>query len=134
MNTHPEVPSEWMYHAAQDLLDHARDMRRALTISEQRLWNWLRNRTFGGHKFRRQFPIAHYILDFYCQRLKLAIEVDGHQPDLECVREYDDERTRDLNALGVCVLRIPNVLLAKDPLLVEEQVRFAIQQRENEKK
>jgi very-short-patch-repair endonuclease len=76
---------------------------------------------------RRQFPIAHYILDFYCQKLKLAIEVDGHQHDLECVREYDDERTRDLNALGVCVLRIPNVLLAKDPLLVEEQVRFAIQ-------
>ena len=119
-----------MYHAAPQLLDNARNLRRALTISEQRLWNWLRKRTFDGYKFRRQFPIAHYILDFYCAKLKLAIELDGRQHELDCVREYDDERTGDLKALGICVLRIPNVLLATDPLIVEEQLRFAIAQRE----
>ena len=123
-----------MYHVSSNLRDHARDLRRALTISEQRLWNWLRNRTFGGYKFRRQFPIEGYILDFYCQELGLAIEVDGRQHELPCVREYDDERTCDLKILGVCVLRIPNVLLATDPILVEEQLRFAIQQREREMK
>jgi len=121
-----------MYHATAHLLDNARELRRALTISEQRLWNWLRNRTFGGYKFRRQFPVGRYILDFYCRELKLAIEVDGRQHELDCVREYDDERTGDLKALGISVLRIPNVLLATDPLLAEEQPRFAIERRECE--
>jgi very-short-patch-repair endonuclease len=121
-----------MYHAPPKLIDNARKLRRVLTISEQRLWNWLRNRTFGGYKFRRQFPVDHYILDFYCADLKFAIEVDGRQHEVECVREYDEERTRELLTLGICVLRIPNVLLATDPLLVEEQLRFAIEQRERE--
>ena len=57
------------------MLDHARRMRRAPTRSEDRLWSWLRDRRFSGQKFRRQVPIGRYILDFYCPRLKLVIEI-----------------------------------------------------------
>lgn len=110
--------------------DRARDSRKTLTVSEQRLWNWLRNRTFSGYKFRRQFPIGPYVLDFYCPELKFAIEVDGHQHELPCVREYDERRTHDSSVLGIRVLRVPNVLLATDSRLVEEQLRFAIEECE----
>jgi len=46
------------------LRDYARAMRRSPTISEERLWGWLRDRRFGEFKFRRQHPIGPYILDF----------------------------------------------------------------------
>jgi very-short-patch-repair endonuclease len=86
-----------------------------MTISEQRLWNWLRNRTFGGFKFRRQTPIGRYVVDFYCAALKLAIEVDGQQHETPWMAGYDDERTRYLESQGIEVVRIANKLLATDP-------------------
>jgi len=49
-------------------------MRKAPTRSEDRVWSWLRDRRFGGYKFRRQHPVGDYIVDFYCSELKLAIE------------------------------------------------------------
>jgi very-short-patch-repair endonuclease len=113
--------------------DRARQLRSVLTISERRLWGWLRNRTFCGYKFRRQFPAGRYVLDFYCAELQLAIEVDGQQHELPCVRQYDDARTIELKKLGIRMLRISNRLLATDPLLAAEQVLFAIREREAER-
>lgn len=84
-----------------------------MTVSEQRLWNWLRNRTFGGFKFRRQVPAGRYVLDFYCPALKLAIEVDGQHHETPWTAEYDDERTRYLQSQGIDVVRITNKLLAR---------------------
>lgn len=52
-------------------------MRKNPTLSELRLWEWLRRRQAGGFKFRRQHVIAGYIVDFYCPELRLVIEVDG---------------------------------------------------------
>jgi very-short-patch-repair endonuclease len=64
-------------HTGPQLRQRAKEMRRAPTRSENRLWSWLRDRRFDGYKFRRQYPIGRYVLDFYCAELKLAIEVDG---------------------------------------------------------
>ena len=72
------------------------------------LWDLLRNRRFDGYKFRRQHPIGRFILDFYCEDLHLAIEVDGGvhlRPDQEV---YDRSRAQELNDLGIRVLRFWN--------------------------
>jgi len=61
-----------MAHTSDHMRDRARQLRHAPTVSEQRLWNWLRNRTFAGFKFRREEPIGPYVADFYCARLKLV--------------------------------------------------------------
>ncbi|HEX6159505.1 MAG TPA: endonuclease domain-containing protein [Thermoanaerobaculia bacterium] len=71
----------------------AKELRRAMTLSERRLWNWLRNRSFGRYKFRRQVPIGPYVLDFYCPALKLSIEVDGRQHEMDWMIDYDGART-----------------------------------------
>jgi very-short-patch-repair endonuclease len=58
-------------------IGRARYMRKNATQSEAIVWEWLRNRRFGRWKFRRQHPVGRYVLDFYCDALRLAIEVDG---------------------------------------------------------
>jgi len=97
-----------------------------MTVSEQRLWNWLRNRTFGGFKFRRQAPVGRYVLDFYCPALKLAIEVDGQHHQTPWMAEYDDARALYLQAQGIEVVRIANELLATDSLTAEQVLQHAI--------
>ena len=67
------------------------------------LWRALQRRQLGGLKFRRQFGVGPYILDFYCPEVHLAVELDGAVHDAQ--REYDDARTRNLETVGVRVIR-----------------------------
>jgi lipoate-protein ligase B/very-short-patch-repair endonuclease len=90
----------------EDLRRFARAMRANDTDAENRLWHFLRNRQMNGAKFRRQHPIGRFILDFFCDELSLAIEVDGGQ-HADAV-PYDDARTQWLNERGVDVLRVLN--------------------------
>ena len=106
---------------------NAKSMRKEPTVSEARIWSWLRNRHFGNHKFRRQHPVAGSILDFYCAELKLAIEVDGKHHETSWMNEYDGERTKKLAALGITVVRVPNEILAKDSQSVVEIIQCAIE-------
>lgn len=84
----------------------SRELRQPLTPAEQKLWSVLRNRNLGGYKFRRQHPIGHFIVDFYCAEKHLVIEIDGdvHSQQLE----YDLARTDWLQSLGYTVLRYQN--------------------------
>jgi very-short-patch-repair endonuclease len=116
-----------MVHTGQQLRGHAREMRRAPTRSENRLWSWLRDRRFDGYKFKRQFPIGRYVLDFYCAELKLAIEVDGQQHSANWMVDYEYERTNALRERGIEVLRIPNELLIRDGKMTEQLIRWAIE-------
>jgi very-short-patch-repair endonuclease len=104
-------------------------MRKAPTPYEARVWRWLRDRRFCGYKFRRQHPIATYVLDFYCLELRLAIELDGQQHETVWMAPYDYERTAVLNRLGIEVLRIPNDLFKQDVQLVAESIKWAIERR-----
>lgn len=85
------------------LTSRAREMRQKGTLSEVLLWNQLKQKKLRGLQFYRQFPIGHYIVDFYCKELKLAIEIDGgiHRAR----RRTDTFRQGELEALGVSVLR-----------------------------
>jgi len=102
-----------------DILDNARELRKTQTDAEQLLWKLLRNRRFADKKFRRQHPIGRYILDFYCDDEKLAIELDGGQHNEEHAKSYDAERSRFLNEQGIHVLRFWNndVLQKMDSVL-----------------
>ena len=84
----------------------ARDLRKRQNEPEKIIWELLRNRNFHGLKFRRQHPIDRYIADFYCNELKLVIEVDGLIHEGEFQKEYDENRDEYMSACGCEILRI----------------------------
>jgi len=82
-----------------------RSLRRNITDGEYALWYWLRNNELN-YKFRRQVSIGSYIVDFYCHKLKLIIEVDGgiHNDQIE----YDTRRENWLKLQGYNIIRVNN--------------------------
>ena len=86
-----------------DLKKYAREMRASATDAEALMWSLVRGRRLLGLKFRRQHAVGRYILDFYCDELRLAIELDGGQHQEQV--SYDSERTEWLEKQGICVLR-----------------------------
>jgi methylmalonyl-CoA mutase cobalamin-binding domain/chain len=97
----PRLPDE--------LKERIRELRRNSTEAEQLLWKILRNRGFHDMKFRRQYPLAGYILDFYCHEVKLCVELDGSQNNEGDQVIYDEKRTQILKEqYGVQVIRFWN--------------------------
>jgi very-short-patch-repair endonuclease len=91
-----------------DLLVFARQLRKGQTDAEKMLWYLLRGCRFCGFKFRRQYPLYGYILDFYCHDAGLAVELDGGGHNYEDQRLYDEERTKALEAANIRVIRFWN--------------------------
>jgi len=89
-------------------MEKRRTLRNAMTRAEAALWCRLRRQQIADARFRRQYSIGPYVLDFYCPRLKLAIEVDGdsHYSDTGVV--HDRKRQAYLEQFGVRVLRFTN--------------------------
>ena len=86
----------------------SRQLRNDMTDAERRLWACLRRKQLGGLQFYRQKPLAGYIVDFYCAAAQLVIELDGSQHHAPEAIEYDRQRTRELEALGLRVIRFDN--------------------------
>ena len=88
------------------LVDNARNLRREMTKEERHLWyDYLRSHPA---KFRRQAVLGKYIVDFYCAKARLVIELDGSQ-HYEPQNQYADQlRTEYLEGFGVTVLRFAN--------------------------
>jgi len=86
--------------------DFARRLRRRMDLPEVLLWDRLRGGRLNGLKFRRQHPVGRYVLDFYCERAKLAVEVDGYSHDVADRPERDMARDAWLAGQGVRTLRI----------------------------
>jgi very-short-patch-repair endonuclease len=95
-------------NAKPDLFNLAGQNRRISTEAEQVLWERLRGRRLNGFKFRRQHPIADFIVDFYCADIGLAIEVDGEYHRESEQQIADEHRTTELNKLNVKVIRFTN--------------------------
>ena len=89
-----------------DLLEYARNLRKNQTPEERHLWYDFLCRY--PVKFNRQKILGHYILDFYCAKAAIAIELDGSQHYKEDARKYDSERTAFLNEYGIEVIRFLN--------------------------
>jgi len=89
------------------LLKRARDLRNNMTEAEKEIWyNVLRNKSFTKLRFLRQRPIGNFIVDFYCAKLKLVLEIDGDSHAEQ--EEYDTERTSFFEGYGIKVIRFNN--------------------------
>ena len=75
----------------------ARELRKNMTDAEKKLWSKLSRRQMSGYQFYRQRIIGNYIVDFYCPKSKLAIEIDGGQHYSGKVKQDDVERGKKLN-------------------------------------
>ncbi|TSC77584.1 MAG: glycyl-tRNA synthetase subunit alpha [Parcubacteria group bacterium Gr01-1014_29] len=93
---------------SRNLKQNARLLRQNMTNPERFLWSKIRSKQVRGLQWYRQKPIANYIVDFYCPKAKLVIEIDGDQHYEETMRVKDEERDNALQSLGVCVLRFGN--------------------------
>ena len=87
------------------LKERARKLRKNMTPGEIILWKHLKGKQMYGYDFDRQRPIDQFIVDFYCKKLMLAIEIDGSSHDSESAQERDRERQERLESLGVRFLR-----------------------------
>ena len=99
----PPMPNIIPYNPK--LREFARYLRNNSTLSEVLLWKEIKNKALGV-EFKRQVPILDYIVDFYCQELKLAIEVDGHIHDFRYIE--DKVRQEQIEQWGITFIRFSN--------------------------
>ncbi|MBM4054148.1 MAG: endonuclease domain-containing protein [Planctomycetes bacterium] len=100
----------------------SREHRKKGTLSEVLLWNVLKGRKIKGYQFMRQKPLGDYIVDFFCSKLKLVIEIDGISHNDK--GESDRIRQKKLESLGLSVLRFYEWDVKKD-------IRAVVQSIEN---
>lgn len=104
--------SKHTHGADLNIKSKAKDLRKRMTTSEMLLWDQLRNRKLNGKHFRRQHPYGIYILDFFCNKANLAIEIDGEIHKFK--EEYDHERTKYLEDTGLKIIRFTNSDIEKN--------------------
>lgn len=102
------------------LKERSRELRKNMTIAEKKLWfAYLRRLPLP---VLRQKIIDNYIVDFYCARIKLVIEIDGDSHFEQNAREYDFMRTKILEGYGLKVLRFTNFEVLKNFTEVCEKI------------
>ncbi len=106
--------------------ERRQELRKNLTPSEARLWKYIQRKQLNGKKFRRQYSVGGYVLDFYCPECKLAIEIDGSSHDSKMKHQYDEERTKFLNAVGIRVIRFRNIDVLKNIDEVLEEIKRSL--------
>jgi very-short-patch-repair endonuclease len=108
-----------MFYGAKPLIfERAKELRQNPTEAENILWQLLRSNKMLGLRFKHQHPISIFIADFYCHKLKLVIEVDGEIHQTEKNKEYDENRTAELESYGITVIRFTNKEILENPDLV----------------
>jgi very-short-patch-repair endonuclease len=83
-------------------------LRKESSKVEQRLWFHLRNKQFHGLKFRRQYGIGNFVVDFCCPEQKLVLEIDGDSHFGDLVEAKDQARARYIESLGFRMIRFSN--------------------------
>jgi very-short-patch-repair endonuclease len=104
-------------------LERSRELRRDMTPAEKLLWEELRANKLGIH-FRRQQVIAGFIVDFYCHKAALVIEVDGDIHDLQ--QEEDAKREKVLREMGLRIARFRNDDVIQDLPTIVAKIRSLI--------
>jgi very-short-patch-repair endonuclease len=112
----------------KELKETRRHLRKNQTYTEKIVWMYLRNRQMEGYKFRRQYSVDKFVIDFYCPKLKLAIEIDGsihNEPDQ---KEYDVKRQEYLETFGINFLRLTNEEINGNPNAAFEKIEKTIEE------
>jgi very-short-patch-repair endonuclease len=107
-----------------------KELRNEATAAEAVLWTYLRKRQLLGKKFRRQYSIGPYIVDFYCPESSLIVELDGARHFSMLREDYELERTRYLQKQGLQIVRFENRVLRENAESVLEAIREAIRKHQ----
>ncbi|WP_228547190.1 endonuclease domain-containing protein [Nonlabens antarcticus] len=107
--------------ASPTIFRNAEKLRVSMTPAEVILWDYVKTKPLS-FKFRRQHPIAGYILDFYCHRIRLSIEIDGGYHLTQERNVKDKVRTAYLQDLGISEIRFKNSEITDDLERVVERI------------
>jgi very-short-patch-repair endonuclease len=100
-------------------------IRKNPTQAENLLWQEIRNNKLGA-RFKRQYSIVYYVVDFYCASAKLAIELDGSVHKTKSNIEYDRFRTQYINSLGIKEIRFDNEIVINNMKLVLDKIKQSL--------
>ncbi len=110
-------------------IEFARTQRQQSNEFAETVWQWVRNRRILGMKFRREYPIPPFTVDFCCVELKLVLEVDGKSHFTDDGRKLDADRDRFLADLGYLVFRIPGYQVVNESQQAYESIEATVQAR-----
>lgn len=110
----------------KELNERRQQLREEMTNAELLLWQQLKNKQLLGFKFRRQFSVGAYVIDFYCPKIKLAIEIDGVTHSTSEEIEYDKQRQEEIEIIGIQFLRFTNEMIFNDLDKVLDKIRSKI--------
>lgn len=99
-----------------------KDLRNNPTKTEKLVWEILKGKKLEGYKFRRQYGVGKYVIDCYCVKKKLALEIDGEVHDSEESKKYDKEREDFIKNFGINILRIKNEIVERNIDEVAEMI------------
>ncbi len=105
-------------------------LRNNLPKSEIILWNKVKGKQLSGYKFRRQYGVGRYVIDFYCPVSKLAIEIDGDSHFIGDMPEYDSIRENFIKKFGINFLRFKNSDILNNINIVLEKILSACKKHE----
>lgn len=108
------------------LKSRRKELRARQTREEALLWEHLRNKRLSGYKFYRQFSVGPYILDFYCPKALLSVEIDGDHHLKVDEMQYDQERKKYLKTLKIREVRFSNQEVNSRMDLVLEKIMSAV--------
>jgi very-short-patch-repair endonuclease len=111
------------------LQDRSRELRKNPTFCERLLWKHLRSGQLNDYRFLRQKPIDEFIVDFYCKKLQLVIEIDGVTHNGK--QSYDKRRENRLRELGFTVFRLDGYYVLKNITGALELIMGCIEEIEN---
>ena len=106
------------------LEEFRRELRNNPTKAESQLWKVLQKSRLEGRKFRRQHSLGNFIVDFYCPKEKLVVELDGQFHNNPVNKEYDLNRTKYLESLSIKVLRFENHLVFEQLDMVLDAIKM----------
>ncbi len=110
-------------HNKKYLKRNRKELRNNLTSAEATLWSMLKNKKLDGRKFRRQHSIDNFIVDFYCPKEKLIIELDGDIHFNPICENADYLRDKILKNYGLKVLRFENKVVFQQPEIILNAIK-----------
>ena len=108
---------------------YRRRLRKVATKTERLLWKYLKKKRLDGYKFRRQYSIDNFIVDFYCVEKKLVIELDGESHNRKEIQIYDKVRQEYIETFGIKIIRFSNSDIFKNIDQVIEDIRLSLKQQ-----
>ena len=128
------MPSMTEFFNCSNEKDKRRSLRNNMPRAEVLLWSRLQRRQLLGCRFRRQYSVGVYVLDFYCPEVKLGIELDGESHFQQGAQQHDEQRRQFIENFGIKILRFlnPDVFDSLDGVLesIASELKFRLRRKQ----